>query len=56
MVASWLAPVLIAVSVLLLGHSFYTLYVRKRGSRFSAVVTWLSAAFVVGYWSWRLIA
>jgi hypothetical protein len=54
-VAGWLAPVLIGVSVLLLGHSFFVLYVRKRGSRFSAVVTWLSAAFVTGYWTWRLV-
>jgi hypothetical protein len=56
MVASWLAPVLIGFSALLLGISFYTLYVRKRGSRLSAVLTWLSAAFVVGFWSWRLLA
>ena len=55
MVAGWLAPVLIGVSVLLLAHSFFMLYVRKRGSRFSAVMTWLSAVFVVGFWSWRLL-
>ena len=54
LVAGWLLPVLIVVSVLLLGRSFYILYVQKRGTRVSAVVTWLSALFVVGYWSWRL--
>jgi hypothetical protein len=39
-----------------LGHSFFVLYVRKRGSRLSAAVTWLSALFVTGYWAWRLVA
>jgi hypothetical protein len=53
-VQGWLAPVLIAGSLLLLGRSFYILYVKKRGTRATAVVTWLAAAFVVGYWSWRL--
>ena len=54
LVAGWLLPVLIVLSILLLGRSFYILYVKRRGNRFSAVVTWLSAAFVVGYWTWRL--
>jgi len=54
-VAGWLAPVLIGLSVALLGRAFYVLYVRKRGSRASTVITWLSAAFVVGYWTWRLV-
>jgi hypothetical protein len=51
-----LAPVLIVVSLLLLGRSFFILYVRRRGSRATAVVTWLAALFVVGYWTWRLLA
>jgi hypothetical protein len=38
-----------------LGRSFYVLYVTRRGSRLSAVITWLSAVFVVGYWTWRLV-
>jgi hypothetical protein len=54
-VAGWLAPVLIGLSVALLGRAFYVLYVRKRGSRASTVITWLSAAFVIGYWTWRLV-
>jgi hypothetical protein len=54
LVASWLLPAFIALSVLLLGRSFYILYVQKRGTRFSTAVTWLTAAFVVGYWTWRL--
>jgi len=55
-VAGWLAPVLIVLSVLLLGRSFYVLYVKKRGTRITAIITWLSLAFVVGYWTWRWIA
>ena len=51
----WLAPVLIGLSVLLLLRSFYLLYVRRRGSRASAVITWLSAVFVIGYWTWHLM-
>jgi hypothetical protein len=52
-VAGWLAPLMIGVSVLLLGRAFYLLYVRKRGTRLSAAITWLSAFIVVGYWTWR---
>ena len=53
-VAGWLWPVMIALSVLLLGRAFYVLYVQGRGNRVSAVITWASAIFVVGYWSWEL--
>ena len=48
-------PVLIVLSILLLGRSFYILYVQRRGNRISAIITWLSALFVVGYWTWRLV-
>jgi hypothetical protein len=51
----WLAPILIGVSVLLLGRSFYILYVRRCGTRSSAVITWMAAVFVVGFWTWRLL-
>ena len=51
----WLAPVLIGLSVLLLLRSFYLLYVRRRGSRASAVITWLSAVFVIAFWTWHLM-
>jgi hypothetical protein len=54
-VASWLAPALIALSVLLLGRAFYILYVQKRGTRASTLITWFSALFVIGYWTWRLV-
>jgi hypothetical protein len=55
LIAAWLAPLLIGMSVLLLTRSFHILYVERRGSRASAIVTWLSAAFVIGYWTWRLL-
>jgi hypothetical protein len=51
----WLSPVLIGLSVLLLGRSFYVIYVQKRGSRAVAVITWLSATFVVVFWTWRYL-
>jgi hypothetical protein len=54
-VAGWLAPVLLVLSAALLGRAFYILYVRKRGSRATVVITWLSAAVVFGYWTWRLV-
>jgi hypothetical protein len=55
LVMAWLAPVLIVLSLVLLGRSFYILYVLRRGTRVSAVITWMSAAFVVGFWTWRLL-
>jgi hypothetical protein len=55
LVVGWLAPVLIVLSVLLLGRSFCILYVKRRGTRASMVITWLAAVFVVGYWTWRLV-
>jgi hypothetical protein len=48
--------VLIVLSVLLLGRSFYILYVRRVGNRASAIITWASALIVAGYWGWRLLA
>jgi hypothetical protein len=55
LVAGWLLPAMIVLSVLLLGRSFYILYVQRRGNLASVVITWLAAAFVVGYWTWRLV-
>jgi hypothetical protein len=50
-----MSPALIALSVLLLGRSFYILYVRKGGTRPVKVLTWLAAAFVIVFWTWRLL-
>jgi hypothetical protein len=54
-VTDWLSPVLVALSVSLLLRSFYILYVRRRGTRASAVITWLSAVSVIGFWTWHLM-
>jgi hypothetical protein len=53
-VAGWLSPLMIALSLLLLGRAFYVLYVVGRGTRASAIITWLAALFVAGYWTWHL--
>jgi uncharacterized membrane protein len=55
-VAGWLWPVMIALSVLLLGRAFYALYVQRKGNRLSAAITWAAAVFVVGYWGWKFLA
>jgi hypothetical protein len=55
-VPGWLPPVLIVLTVLLLGRAFYILYVKRRGTRLSAAITWLSALLVIAYWGWRLLA
>ena len=55
MVADWVLPILIVLSILLMGRSFYILYVQRRGTRASTIITWLSALFVIGYWTWRLV-
>jgi hypothetical protein len=52
--SSWIKPVLIGLSVVLLGRSFWVQYVQKRGSLAVKVLTWLSALFVVGFWTWQL--
>jgi len=54
-VAGWLWPVMIVLSVLLLGRAFYVLYVKRRGNWLSAAITWASAVFVVGYWTWKFV-
>jgi hypothetical protein len=52
--ARWLAPVLIVLSVALLARAFFVLYVLGRGNWASTVITWLTAAFVAGFWTWQL--
>jgi hypothetical protein len=54
-VTTWLSPVLIFLSAVLLARSFYILYVQRRGTRASAIITWASAVFVIGFWTWQLV-
>jgi hypothetical protein len=51
-VAGWVSPILGGLSVALLSRSFYVLYVKKSGTGVAKVITWTSACFVVGFWSW----
>jgi hypothetical protein len=46
---------MISLSLLMLGRAFYVLYVKKRGNRLSAAITWAAAVFVVGYWTWKFV-
>jgi len=50
-----MVPALMALSVLLLGRSFYVLYVQQRGTRPVKVLTWCSALFVTGFWTWHFV-
>ena len=50
---SWLAPVFIVLAAALLVRAHYLLYVLKRGTRLTTVVTWLATVFVVGFWTWQ---
>lgn len=50
----WVSLALLGVSILLMGRSFYTIYVLKCGSRASRWVTWISAAALVVIWTIRL--
>jgi hypothetical protein len=54
LVVGWIAPALIGLSIALLGRSFYMLYVQKRGTRPVKILTWASAIFIIGFWTWRL--
>jgi len=50
----WIAPVLLCASVLLIGRSFYVIYVRGMRTRATVVITWCALVFMVGFWAWRL--
>jgi hypothetical protein len=54
--AGWLAPVLFALSALLLARAHYVLHVLKRGNRLTSVVTWLATICVAGFWTWQLVS
>ncbi len=55
MVTGWLSPLLLSMSILLLGRSFFVIYVRKISTPTTVVVTWLSLVFMIGFWSWYLV-
>jgi hypothetical protein len=54
-VGGWVAPVLLCASALLIGRSFYVLYVRGIRTPASVAITWCALVFIVGFWTWHLI-
>jgi hypothetical protein len=55
-VSGWIAPVLVCASVLLIGRSFYIIYVRRIRNLATIVIAWSALVFIVGFWAWRLTA
>jgi hypothetical protein len=55
-VTGWLSPLLFCVSIVLLGRSFFVIYVRKIRTPLTVVVAWLSLTFMVGFWAWFLLS
>ena len=55
-VGGWIAPVLLCASAVLIGRSFYVIYVRGMRTRATVVIAWSALVFMVGFWSWRLTA
>lgn len=53
-VSGWIAPVLLCASALLIGRSFYVIYVRGVRSRVTVVTAWTALVFMVCYWTWQL--
>jgi hypothetical protein len=53
-VSGWIAPVLRCVSVVLIGRSFYVIYVRGIRARATVVMAWSALVFMVGFWMWQL--
>ena len=53
-VSGWLAPVFICASLLMIGRSFYVIYVRKVGTRATVVIAWSALVFMVSFWTWYL--
>jgi hypothetical protein len=45
---------MVIVSVVLMCRAHYVLYILKRGTRTTTVITWLATLLVVGFWSWKL--
>ena len=54
MVTGWLSPLLLGVSILLLGRSFYVIYVRQIRTRATVIIAWCALTFMVSFWTWYL--
>ena len=53
-VSGWISPVLICASIVLIGRSFYVIYVRGIRTRATVVIAWSALVFMVGFWTWQL--
>jgi len=53
-VSGWIAPALICVSIVLIGRSFYVIYVRGIRTRATVVIAWFALVFMIGFWTWQL--
>ena len=53
-VGGWFGPVLLCASALLLGRTFYKIYVRGVRTRATVVIAWSALAVMVGFWTWQL--
>lgn len=51
----WVMLVLLGVSAVLLGYSFYSIYVWGNGTTANKIITWLAALLAVGFWTWQLV-
>jgi len=52
----WLSPLLLCASILLMGRSFFIIYVRKTATRATTIVAWCSLTFMIGFWTWYLVS
>ncbi len=53
-VSGWVAPVLLCASCLLIGRSFYVIYVKGIRTRATVVIAWCALVFMAGFWTWQL--
>ena len=54
-VSGWIAPVLLCASAVLIGRSFYVIYVRGIRTRATVVIAWSALVFIIGFWTWQLM-
>ena len=55
-VSGWIAPVLLCASAVLIGRSFYVIYVRGVRTPATVVIAWSALLFIIGFWTWQLTA
>jgi len=51
-ITGWLFWLLLCAALLLLGRSFYVIYVKKTASRLTTFMAWFSLVFMICYWTW----